>query len=145
MQYGPAGGLPAGTLVSVLLDRHSSMLGIARLRAPGGSPGREELDDQVNLLLREQAADPRAAAGFAALLVAYRTGPAGLLDRDRWLWSSLRARADMLALRPADVLVSTSAGWFTVRAGTSGPAEPAWHELSENGPGQNGIVTKGEE
>lgn len=149
----PAGGLPPGTLVSLLLDRHSSLLGVARLcPADATEPDRRGLRDAVHLLLDHQAGDPRAAAGYACLLVSYRTGPARLLDRDRWLWAALKAATRVTGLQPADVLVSTSPGWFTMRAGTAGEPEAAlrepssWSWLPDGSSGdQNGIVTNGEE
>lgn len=144
VRYDGADGLPSGTLVSLLLDRHSSVLGLARLRAMD-SPGRRALEDQVHLLLEHQATDPRAAAGFASLLVAYRSGPSRLLDADRWLWSALRAACHAAALHPADVLVSTPAGWFTVRAGTSGQPEPTLRLQPADLAAQNGMLTNGEE
>ncbi len=115
-----------GVLVAVLLDRHSNLIGQGRLRGlPDdlGLPPPDRADLLRDLLHGLQTSDPRGGTGFACLLIAVRDGPDAVRDADLGWWTTLRIACRSVGLHAADVLVTTPAGWFTVRAGTSGPGD----------------------
>jgi hypothetical protein len=115
-----------GVLVAVLLDRSSCLIGQGRLR---GLP--DDLDlppPERSGLLRSLLAglltgDPRGADGYACLLIGVRTGPDRVQDSDLRWWTAQRHAGRDVGLHAADLLVCTPPGWFTVRAGTSGPGD----------------------